>query len=315
MSKTTTLAIIDCGTNTFHLMLAQAGPEGAHIFHAEKTTVKIGAGGIEKKIITEDAAKRATDCLRDYAGKIKKAGVSEVLAFATSAFRNAGNGVALRDHIEQQTGISISIIPGDQEAGLIADGVRYAMDIGEDPVLIMDIGGGSVEFIIATDENILWKQSFEIGAQRLLDRFYTSDPIPEQEVIHLQLYLADVLSPLRDALDKWAPEVLIGASGTFDTLSVMYCLGENIPVRDGISEMPLTINGYYTLHEAILRNNQQERLQMPGMVEMRVDMIVVASCLIDFVLKMSGINRLRVSRYALKEGALSRLIHQDSTPE
>ncbi len=312
MTKSRLVAIIDCGTNTFHLMLAQTGKEGTQIVHTEKTTVKIGQGGIENKVITEEAGERALECIRTYAAKIRDAGAMDVLAFATSAFRNARNGESLRDQIEKETGIRISIIPGEEEAGLIADGVRLALDIGEEPALIMDIGGGSVEFIIATEESVYWKQSFEIGAQRLLDRFYQQDPIPEESVIRLQLFLSEALKPLIRAVETYSPATLIGASGTFDTLSTMYAIGENLESSGEESEIPLTLAGYYALHEKILTTTTKERLNIPGMVEMRVDMIVVASCLIDFVLKMSGIRQLRVSRYALKEGALARLAGKET---
>lgn len=312
MNKSHRVAIIDCGTNTFHLLIADTGKGRADVLHAEKTTVKIGQGGIGKKVITDEAAERAVTCIARYAARIREAGAGKVYAFATSAFRNASNGRELRDRIRSETGIEISIIPGDDEAGLILDGVRYAIDLGETPVLVMDIGGGSVEFIIATQEERMWQQSFEIGAQRLLDRFYEEDPITESSVLDLQLFLAQELSPLAEAADRFQPSVLIGASGTFDTLSSMYLHQIEQAVPENAGELPLTVNAYYKLHEALLHGTREERLAIPGMVEMRVDMIVVASCLIDFVLKMTGIDRMRVSTYALKEGALWRLINQAS---
>ncbi len=308
MTNSNPIAIIDCGTNTFHLMLAELSEKGAKILHAEKKPVKIGQGGIENRIITEEAQARALACIKAYASQIKTAGVTEVSAFATSAFRNARNGESLRDRIFEETGIHISIIPGDEEAGLIYDGVRYALDIGEAPGLIMDIGGGSVEFIIATQEEILWKRSFELGAQRLLDRFFDDDPIPQSSVIRMHLSLAEELKPLTEAISIHSPATLIGASGTFDTLSIMYQLAQGQLLDDSSPELPLTINGYYQLHEQLINSTREERLRMPGMVEMRVDMIVVASCLLDFVLKMSGIEKIRVSQYALKEGAMARMI-------
>ncbi len=308
MKKSYKVALIDCGTNTFHLMLAEVRGSEASILHAEKTTVKIGEGGIENRTITEEAAKRAVHCISNYADRIRNEGIKEVFAFATSAFRNAANGEVLRDRIYEETGIRISIIQGDEEAGLICDGVRYALEIGEDPALIMDIGGGSVEFIIASQEDIHWKQSFEIGAQRLMDRYFTSDPIAPESVIRLQLDLAETLEPLTKAIRKFKPDIMIGASGTFDTLSAMQAYQENKLPDTSTLEIPLTINGYYRIHELLLNSDHDERLALPGMVAMRVDMIVVASCLIDFVLKMSGIKKIRVSQYALKEGALSRMI-------
>lgn len=303
------IAIIDCGTNTFHLMIAETGQGTYEIVSTEKTTVKIGEGGIEKKIITDAAFNRAVTCLSAYRQKINSENVSIVHAFATSAFRNAANGTLLRDTILQKTGIKIQIIPGDEEAELIYEGVRLALDMKQETSLIMDIGGGSVEFIIGNNENIYWKQSFEIGAQRLLDRFYTIDPISTEAILSLENYLETSLQPLAEAIHKYQPSLLVGASGTFDTLSAMNSLKHNLPVCLKAPELPLTLEEYKELHEQIVKTSREQRLNMPGMVEMRVDMIVVASCLINFIITQFPFGNLRVSSYALKEGVLSRVIN------
>ena len=125
---------------------------------------------------------RALHTLAGFKEEIELHQATEVRATATSAVRAARNGPAFVAEIFAQTGIQVEVIPGDREAELITKGVRQAVPLGRQPHLLMDIGGGSVEFIIADEATIFWKQSFEIGAQRLLDQFFAADPMPPAAV-------------------------------------------------------------------------------------------------------------------------------------
>src|SRR5690606_1328820 len=133
------------------------------------------------------------------------------------------NGSSLANEITSVTGIPIRIISGNEEADLIFAGIRDGLDLGSSPNLVIDIGAGSVEFIIGDQKEIFWKQSFEIGGQRLLEKFHKHDPIHGEEIAALNDYFATTLRPLRSALEKLHPNTLVGSSGTFDTLSEIYC--------------------------------------------------------------------------------------------
>jgi exopolyphosphatase/guanosine-5'-triphosphate,3'-diphosphate pyrophosphatase len=303
----TKLAIIDLGTNTFHLLIAEKQGDSFHIIHRDRQAVKIGKGGINRDMITTDGLARALKTLKDFKQKINAAGIAQIFAFGTSALRNAKNGSAVVQEIEKETGIEVTVISGDQEAEFICFGVRAALHLGEEKSLIMDIGGGSVEFIIANDTTIFWKRSFEIGAQRLLELFHKNDPITETEISQLNEYFSEVLKPLMEIINQLQPKTLVGSSGTFDTLSDIFCLDENILRNDDDRETPLTLEGFQKIHLQLVTKNRLQRMAIPGMIEMRVDMIVVASCMIDYLLKNSPFKRIRVSTYALKEGALAYL--------
>ncbi|ELR72691.1 Exopolyphosphatase [Fulvivirga imtechensis AK7] len=303
------IAIIDCGTNTFHLLIAAHDDSNLNILHREKVAVRIGRGGISSKVIVPDAIERAVNTIHHFAEVISKNNVSGTYAFATSAFRNATNGEEVKQIIKSRTGIDIRIIDGNKEAELIFWGVNAALDIGDQPVLIMDIGGGSVEFIIGSANHILWKGSFEIGAQRLLDMFHKNDPIKKEEIKALEKYLSTSLQSLFEQLNAYQPQTLIGSSGTFDTLSDIYCAKEHITTGEHTTEVPLSIEGYHLIHSELITKTKDERLAIPGMLEMRVDMIVVASCLIKLLLDMHPFKNLRVSTQALKEGVLDRILH------
>src|SRR5690606_31819040 len=189
------------------------------IIRRERNPVKIGKGGINEGYITQEGAERAIAAMAQFREVIDEYGVTEVHAFGTSALRNAGNGQAVVEEIERRTGIACTIIDGVTEAQYIYEGVRWSMEMGSEKSLIVDIGGGSVECIIADNVNVYWKQSFEIGAQRLMEKFHKHDPIIAEEITSLFSYIDKQLKPLIDALQRHTPSTLIGASGTFDTLS------------------------------------------------------------------------------------------------
>ncbi|MGD1891368.1 MAG: exopolyphosphatase [Cyclobacteriaceae bacterium] len=307
------VATIDLGTNTFHLLIAELDSEiFFRIVYRERIPVMIGRGGINQGIIKEDAKQRALDALSHFKEKLDTFGVLEdnVHCTATSAIRNAKNGQELVDSIFQKTGIRVDVISGDKEAEYIYYGVRQAVPLGSKSALIMDIGGGSVEFIICNQDEIHWKQSFEIGAHRLLDRFDIQDPITQANISDLNGYFNDRLAPLAEIVKEYQPNTLIGASGTFDTLSDIYVLESNLEVDKEATELPLSHDAFQRMLNAFSKKNREERLQIPGMIEMRVDMIVVASWLINYILEAYGLQEIRISSYALKEGLLVQLAKQ-----
>lgn len=306
------LALIDLGTNTFHLLLVEiAENREPHTLYKTKVPVKLGQGGISKGEIMPDARDRALATLTEFREIIAQHQVTEIKASATSAIRNASNGAEVVAAIKSQIGIDIEVISGAREAELIFKGVQQALEIGPAPALIMDIGGGSVEFIIGTDKGILWKKSFEIGAQRLLDKFFRQDPIAPEDVKALRHYLTDQLQKLTAAVLQHQPAVLIGSSGTFDTLVEMDVAQRGLSRGENPSpEMELSVSTFHRQYKEILLKNRAQRLAVPGMLEMRVDMIVVASILIDWVLEKYNLEHIRVSAYALKEGMLAELLQQ-----
>ena len=298
------VAVLDLGTNTFNLLLVTITPNAYYIFRNEKIPVKIGKNGINQGIITEEAQKRALDALDIYKEIIAKEKISLVYGYATSAFRNATNGEALKKSIEERTGIQINIITGDLEADFIYKGVKTAFDIGGDPSLIMDIGGGSVEFVICDRDQIFWKRSYDIGAQRLLDWFHHIDPMPIEETKRIHEFFEMELVSLKEQIEIFKPTNLIGSSGTFDTLSEIYQHKINRFLKGDETELPLTIDGFTKIYQEIISKDKNGRMEIPGMLEMRVDMIVVAACLVKYVIGITSIEQIRVSAHSLKEGMI-----------
>ena len=311
------IAIIDIGTNNFLLLIVEKNIDnqkfdassGFKILHKSKVFAFIGRGGIQQQIIAPDAFERTIGYLMEFKKIIDSFECNVVRAIATSAIRNAKNGEELVGEVRRLTGIQIEVIDGNREADLIYKGVKSYLRI-EETSLIMDIGGGSVEFIIGRGEQIFWKQSFEIGAQRLLYDFHQKDPIPNEQIEALGVYLERTLQPLFQAVKIFPLKTLIGSAGSFDTIVDIYCMQEQIPnTLKETKEFELPLAAYFSIHQELVGKNNEERIQIDGMLGDRAEMIVVASCLIYFVSTRLGIEKMRVSAASLKEGVLWEWLH------
>ncbi|MFY0606299.1 MAG: exopolyphosphatase [Cyclobacteriaceae bacterium] len=307
------VAVIDMGTNTFHLIIVEVFSGDFKIVFRQKDPVKIGENGINNGMITEAAIQRALNSLNGFKSIIAEHGADKTFATATSAIRNARNGRDLVELIRDKVGIETRVISGLQEAEYIYFGVQKALKIGPAPSLIMDIGGGSIEFIIGTDEEILWKQSFEIGGQRMVEKFQRNDPMTEAQREEQRGYLGENLLELFEACERLRPSALIGSSGTFDTLSEIHCHKAGVMLDQGLTEYPLSISGFEVIYREMISKNREERLAIPGMIPLRVEMIVVACELITYILEKTKIKNIRVSAYALKEGVLLKTLHSLNT--
>jgi len=306
-------AVIDMGTNTFHLLLVEINGVSFKTIYKEKIPVKIGQGGINQNFLAPDALKRAMHTLRHFKNLIDGEGICNTFAFATSAVRNAENGPEFVQTVKSEIGIEINVISGEQEAQLIYEGIKLSGALNGQMELMMDIGGGSVEFIIGTSQEIHYKESFEIGGQRLMELFHKHDPILPEEISKLKNHLSQNLQPLLTAIKTFNPTGLVGASGTFDTLTDMYFESMLQCKLTGPHVFELPLDDFNSIYHDLLSKNHEERLAIPGMIPMRADMIVVAATLIDFILQLIPIRSITCSHYALKEGAISRLLIAEQT--
>ncbi|WP_114749227.1 Ppx/GppA phosphatase family protein [Pleomorphovibrio marinus] len=303
-------AVIDMGTNTFHLLLVQVKGRKFQTLYKEKIPVKIGQGGISQNTILPEAQKRAFHTLAHFKNLIAGENIEETAIFATSAVRNATNGESFVRQIREKFDLHVEIIDGQREAELIYGGIKLSGCLGTSTSLMMDIGGGSVEFIIGNQEEIFWKGSFEIGGQRMLDLFHNQDPIRSTDVENLKIYLGQKLSPLIKAIETLKPHNLVGASGTFDTLSDIYEAKSGVKKDRHSQQHQIPIAEFEEISSQLIGLNKQERLKIKGMIPMRVDMIVVASCLIQHILSHIQVTSIICSSYSLKEGAVAELFHK-----
>jgi exopolyphosphatase/guanosine-5'-triphosphate,3'-diphosphate pyrophosphatase len=301
-------AIIDLGTNTFNLLIAERSSDTTFtkLFNT-KIPVKLGDLSINAGYISEAAFQRGIKALQDYKQYLQEYRVEQTLAFATSAIRSASNGQNFVDQAQELTGISISVIDGNEEADFIYYGNRMAVRMNHDISLIMDIGGGSTEFILANDTTVFWKESYLLGAARLLDRIKPSDPITGEEINTFNAYLKQELSSLFDAAARYRPKELIGSSGAFDSVVDIIAGKFNTQeLVDEITEYDIDLTKYADVSAMVKASTIEERNNMKGLINMRVDMMVISVLLIDFILRELNLQAMRVSTFSLKEGVISK---------
>ncbi len=297
-------AVIDLGTNTFHLLIVEQQADGTLVeLCRERCYVKLADDGIET--ISEAAFERGIQALRQYQNAIQKYEVKQVQAFGTAALRTASNGQQFVATALEQTGISIQLISGAEEARLIHQGVLQAVPLPKAQVLIMDIGGGSVEFIIADQEKVVWAKSFPIGVAILYNRFHQHDPIQSTDVAALELYLENTLQELLTVAKKYNLAFLIGASGTFDVLEQAL-----VPDKSTALHREIPITDFEKFYQEIIFSSLAERLALATIPDSRAKMVIVALILIRFIVQKMNTQTVVVSAYAMKEGILQEMIAQ-----
>jgi exopolyphosphatase/guanosine-5'-triphosphate,3'-diphosphate pyrophosphatase len=304
-----TAAVMDLGTNTFHLLIASgdaANPE--ELFHTT-VPVKLGEGGINNGIIQPAAYQRGIDTMLQFSGHISTFNVDKISAIGTSALRSARNGADFINEVKAKTGIEIEIIDGEREAEYIYEGVKAGKCLTDQNSLILDIGGGSVEFIIGNKENILWRESFEIGAARMLDKFHRTDPIPQSSINELKAYLEQTLPSFFEAAKDIEIYNIIGSSGAFETFAEVIELQKGHPFElKNNRKYQFDNEEFIKITDWLIQSSHNERENTEGIILIRVDMIVSSSLITRFVMEKLGISNVLMSTYSLKEGVLAEAL-------
>ncbi len=305
------LAVIDLGTNTFNLLIGET--DEAQVFTKifnTKISVKLGEGSINKGFIAYIPFQRGINALKQYQTYLSEYKVEKVVAFATSGIRSASNGTEFINQAKEITGISITVIDGNEEADLIYLGTKWAVKMASHTSLIFDIGGGSNELILANNKTVFWKQSFLLGAARLLDKFKPSNPLTEKEKNKITAYLKTEFAPLLNAIKQFPPTELIGSSGAFDSVIDMIDGKHNTGKTNEIqTEYLIDLKHYHEISELIKKSTIEKRQNIKGLIEMRVDMMVISCLLIDFIIAECQIKTFKASAYSLKEGVIFKLLN------
>jgi len=302
---------MDLGTNTFHLLIAEKAENGfKEILHLTEA-VKLGEGGMKDNLIKAEAFERGVKTMELFAEKIRVKEASKVRAIATSAVRSTKNGNDFINEVKNRTNINIEVIDGLKEAEFIYKGVKSSGILSAEKALIIDIGGGSVEFILCNNEEISWKQSFEIGAQRLRQLFHQIDPITSENTEKLNNYLEEQLQELFLAMKNVEVRHLIGSSGSFETYAEMLEIDKGNPFDiHQIKTYAFQLDDFNRIAAWLKQSSHEERLNKKGIIPLRVDMIVVASLITSFIMQKLEIQKLSMTTYSLKEGVLAEMLEK-----
>lgn len=290
-------AIIDLGTNTFNILIADVDSNNFKIIHTEKEGVALGKGGIHKNIISDDAFERGIETLRRFNCVCIQYNVDRINAFGTSALRDASNTVDFVSKVHKELGIRINIISGEKEAELIYKGVKLSYSF-DNPAVIMDIGGGSTEFIFANKEGVKEMVSLDIGISRIYEKFKISNPANPCEVKEVENWLEKTSD---NYFYNKTQEILIGASGTFETFYELI-FNDSFPKVKKCIELPI-----YLLSDEldkIIYSTDQQRNLNEYLIPIRKKLAPIAAIKTRWVLNKLNIKQVFVSPYSLKEGAM-----------
>jgi exopolyphosphatase/guanosine-5'-triphosphate,3'-diphosphate pyrophosphatase len=288
-------AVIDLGTNTFNLLIADT--QTRQVLFQTKEGVAIGMGGINEKRLSPAAIQRAFEALQKFKDKCDALEVNAIRAIGTSAMRDATNANELIEKVATELKISIEVISGLQEAELIYKGVALSHTFDE-PALIMDIGGGSTEFIVADLKGPILAHSFDIGVSRLFQLFDYQDPLSIQDIERVENYLNQHCAHF---FKQQLPKVLIGASGSFETFYELMAQAVFDPQGAAVQ---VEASEFKFMLDHIIASTQAERNANPHILEIRKRMAPLAAIKTRWVLKIAQIEHIYISPYSLKEGAL-----------
>ena len=296
------IAIIDLGTNTCNLLIAEYHNKSYEILFQGKEVVKLGKSGIDKNCLAEDGLERAILAIQNHQERISRFGVSEIVIIATSAIREAINQDWFVQQIKIRTGLELQIISGEKEAELIFNGVKLAFETIEDRSLILDIGGGSNEFILAEGNEPGWKQSFPLGMARVIEQLPPSDPITPREIQQINFYFESQLDLLWNRIKNIGITSLIGCSGAFDTLVDL--IDQTEPGTKIRTKQEISIPDFIRIYELLIASTTSQRCEMKGLESLRIEMIVPSVIFIKLVIDRLKIQKIFQTDYALREGVL-----------
>lgn len=296
------IAVIDLGTNTCNLLIAEYLEKSYQILYQGKEVVKLGKNGIDKNRLTEDGLDRTILAIRKHQERISRFEVSEVVIIATSAIREATNKDWFQQQIKTNTGLELLIISGEKEAQLIFDGVKLAFLEIADHSLILDIGGGSNEFILTQNNEPIWKQSFPLGMARIIEQIPPSDPITSEEIGQINDWFNSRLESLWSRLQNIQIPLLIGCSGAFDTLADL--IDQTDPGTKIRIKQEVEMDDFSRIYETLIKSTTAERTEIKGMESIRIEMIVPSVLFIKLVIDRLKIKKIYQTDYALREGIL-----------
>lgn len=303
------IAVLDLGTNTFHLLIANIAQGQYEILSRTRQYVYLAQDGIGN--ISEDAISRAEQAAHFFSRILKDEQVNQCRITSTAALRTATNGADLGQRISKILGWPVEIISGDREAELIYKGTALIHPFStEHTSLIMDIGGGSVEFILVKNSKISWAQSFPIGIAVLKKHFHANDVISNPEILELRTFIKSALVDLDEQINQHQPVELIGASGTFDVIQAQ--LGGD-RANNLIESFPFS--SFDNIYKTLGKSSTAERINNFQIPKTRAELIVVALELIHHIRQYPSLETLSVSAYALKEGLLAEMLESNNNAQ
>jgi exopolyphosphatase/guanosine-5'-triphosphate,3'-diphosphate pyrophosphatase len=303
------IAAIDLGTNSFHAVLVDIYPDGSfRTVNKLKEMVILAEKGLENKL-SRDAMDRGLEALKRIKFLCDSHKVETILAYATSAIREAKNGGDFIKEAEEETGIRIRAISGKMEAELIGIAIRHSIALSDEMVLMADIGGGSVEFIIGNNQEFVFYNSLKLGVARMAAAFVNSDPIEKKEIEALQKHYNEELDEVIKLAKKHHVRTIIGSSGTMENMAQIVAHKNSLAINMSLNELEFKSSDFKDLYSNFITLDKKQRLDKKGLEEKRVDIINPGMVLVNFLLNELQLETIKISEGALREGMILNFIN------
>lgn len=297
-------ATIDIGTNAVLLLIGEKTADGKiKSIHEGAQLTRLGQGLSSSTELHPDGMQRTLDVLKAFAATCAKHKASPIVAVGTSAFRRAGNAKVFLKQVKDETGIDVRVISGTEEAELSFDAARA--EFGDD-IVVIDIGGGSTEFIWMT-QNGLHTQSLLLGAVMLQENFGRNDPLDALDAVEMEAAVLDSLSDLPlTAIAETATKLLVGIAGTVTSLAAM-----NLKLKkydhEQVHGHVLTIGDVERIIGELLPLTIEERKELPGLEPKRADVIYPGAVILEETMEHFGKNKVITCHHGIRWGLAYRL--------
>ena len=311
------LAAIDLGTNSFHLVIAETKPNGSfRVVASEKEMVRLGESGADMKLLTEEAMERGIACLRRFKAIISARKVKAIRAIATSAIREAGNRAVFIRRARAEVGISIDIVSGVEEGRLVYLGVLQALPLYSKRSLVIDIGGGSTEYVIGERGSVKYITSLKLGAIRLSKKYGLAEKPSSRAIEDARRHIIGELTPSAKEIRKRKFAAAAGSSGTVQSIASIIAamrtgLSNSQAINIRLNNFSFSIGEVRDATQRLLSaNSLSERKRIPGLDEKRADIIVAGALILEESMRLLGVRKLTISSYALREGVIYDYVNQ-----
>ncbi len=298
------VASIDMGTNTFLLLIAEVGEKGFTPLLEQETIVRLGEGVQKDNVLSQEAMDRGIQTLTSYMEQCRKMAAQKVFAVGTSALRDAKNSETFVKMVKEKLNLSIEIISGEEEAQLSFLAVTRDLNNAEQSILVVDVGGGSTEFILGKNDGITQWVSLPMGSVRYTERFLNSDPVREGEWEELEKeirkFLTEVPRPRQ-------PFSMVAVGGTATTLA---------SVEQGLDQFVYEKIHHFILKREVLKNQLdlyrsrtiEERKKIPGLSPARADVILAGGAIFYQTMIELDCPSVLVSAHGVRYGLLYKKI-------
>ena len=300
------LAAIDCGTNSTRLLIARGTGAGKEVLARVNTITRLGQGVDRSGRLDPEAIGRTVEVLRRYRTLLDEHGATRVRMTATSAARDASNRDELFDRAEEAIGTRPELLTGQEEATLSFRGATAELDPADGPFLVVDIGGGSTEFIVGT-EDVESSMSVDIGCVRLTEQYIESDP-PAPEELHACISVTDAWleDVTREMPGVAEAKTFVGLAGTITTMAAVE-LGLHEWDRDAIHHFRFERAAIEDVFRTLATEPLEDRKHNPGLEPGRADVIVAGSCIFVAIVRRLGFDECLVSESDILDGLVDSL--------